>query len=137
MIRMTALLGLMTSVAFAPAAHAQRGSDGTLRLIFHQAVSILNPYLSGGTKDIDAASLVLEPLAGFDENGHLVPRLAEAVPTVENGGVAADRRSVTWRLRLVTITACCAGCMTAILAAELPLLVWASAQFTALILSAS
>jgi peptide/nickel transport system substrate-binding protein len=99
MIRMTALLGLMTSVAFAPAAHAQRGSDGTLRLIYHQAVSILNPYLSGGTKDIDAASLVLEPLAGFDENGHLVPRLAEAVPTVENGGVAADRRSVTWRLR--------------------------------------
>ena len=33
-------------------------------------VSTINPYLSGGTKDLHAASLVLEPLARYDENGH-------------------------------------------------------------------
>ena len=37
-----------------------------------------------------AASLVIEPLGRYDENGDLVPFLAEEIPTVENGGVSAD-----------------------------------------------
>ena len=32
-------------------ADRDRGSDGELKIIYWQAVSILNPYLSGGTKD--------------------------------------------------------------------------------------
>jgi hypothetical protein len=55
-----------------------------------------NPYLSGGTKEVESASLVLEPLAGFDEKGNIYPRLAESIPTVDNGGVAADLTSITW-----------------------------------------
>ena len=39
------------------------GEDGALNLLFWQAVSTLNPYLSQGTKDVTAASMVLEPLA--------------------------------------------------------------------------
>ena len=58
--------------ASAPAA---RGTDGELKILFWQAVSTLNPYLSGGVKEELASSLVLEPLAGFDENAKLVPRL--------------------------------------------------------------
>ena len=42
--------------------------------------SIMNPYLSSGTKDIEAASLVLEPLARFDEKGNMVPYLAAEIP---------------------------------------------------------
>ena len=67
-----------------------RGAGDTVNLIYWQAVSILNPYLSGGTKDIEGASVVLEPLAHYDENGVLVPFLAEEIPTVENGGVSED-----------------------------------------------
>ena len=48
------------------AAAAERGSDGHVNIIYWQAPSILNPYLSGGTKDHEAASMVLEPLARFD-----------------------------------------------------------------------
>ena len=70
-----------------------------LNILYWQAASTLNPYLSGGTKDVDAASLVLEPLARYDDNGDMVAWLAEEIPTVANGGVAADLRSVTWRLR--------------------------------------
>jgi peptide/nickel transport system substrate-binding protein len=62
-------------------------------------VSILNPYLSGGTKDIEAASLVLEPLARHDQDGNLVPWLAAEIPTLANGGVAEDLTSITWKLR--------------------------------------
>jgi peptide/nickel transport system substrate-binding protein len=76
-----------------------RGIDGTLTILYWQAASTLNPYLSGGTKDIEAASLVLEPLAHYDENGNMVPYLAEEIPTVENGGVAEDLTSITWKLK--------------------------------------
>ena len=81
------------------AATAERGRDGHLGVIYWQAPSILNPYLSGGTKDIEAASMVLEPLARFDEAGNLVPWLAASTPTVANGGVSADLKTVTWTLR--------------------------------------
>ncbi len=91
-------LTLAASVAASMAA-AGRGSDGEVRIIYWQAPSILNPYLSGGAKDIEAASLMLEPLARYDETGTIVPWLAETVPTVENGGVSEDLTTITWRLR--------------------------------------
>ena len=94
-----ALLGAAAALAFAPAAHAERGSDGEVKILYYQAVSTLNAYLSAGTKDVEAGSLVLEPLAGFDQDGVLFPRLAESIPTVENGGVAADLTSITWKLK--------------------------------------
>lgn len=49
--------------------------EATLTLRYWQAPSTLNPYLSGGVyKDLDAAALVLEPLANYDEHGRLTPR---------------------------------------------------------------
>lgn len=95
----TALLGAAAAFAMAPAAFAERGSDGEAKILYYQAVSTLNAYLSAGTKDVEAGSLVLEPLAGFDQDGNLFPRLAESIPTVENGGVAADLTSITWKLK--------------------------------------
>ncbi len=76
-----------------------RGSSGLLTLVYWQAPSILNPYLAVGTKDIEASSIVLEPLARYDEAGKLVPWLAEEIPTVENGGISEDHMSITWRLQ--------------------------------------
>ena len=94
----TALLGAAAAVALAPAAMAERGSDGEVRIIYWQAPSILNPFLSGGTKDVESASLVIEPLARYDENGNLVPWLVDEIPTVENGGIAEDLTSITWNI---------------------------------------
>ncbi|PHR25550.1 MAG: peptide ABC transporter [Hoeflea sp.] len=93
------LMGAVAAMAIAPVAHAERGSDGEVKIIYWQAPSIMNPYLSGGTKDIEAASLVVEPLARFNEKGALVPYLVDEIPTVENGGVAADLTSITWKLK--------------------------------------
>ena len=51
-------------------AQAERGRDGHLDILYWQAALHASiPYLSGGIKDIEAASLVLEPLARYDENG--------------------------------------------------------------------
>lgn len=93
-----ALLGAVAVMGLAPAAFADRGTDGEVKLTFPQAVSIMNPYLSGGTKDIYASSMVLEPLAGLTPEGVLVPKMAAEIPTVENGGISADMTSITWKL---------------------------------------
>jgi len=94
----TALLGAVAAMALAPAAYAERGTDGEVKLTFPQAVSIMNPYLTGGTKDIYASSMVLEPLAGLTPEGVLVPKLVTEIPTLENGGISEDRTSITWKL---------------------------------------
>lgn len=100
----TALMGAATSIIFTPLAFAQehdgiRGSSGQLNIIYWQAPSILNPFLSGGTKDVHASSIILEPLARYDNSGALVPYLAEDIPTVANGGVSEDLTTITWKLK--------------------------------------
>ena len=93
------LIALGALVALSQHALAQRGSSGNVNIIYWQAPSILNPYLSTGTKDIESASLVLEPLLRFNEKGEMVAFLASEVPTVANGGFAADFKTITYKLR--------------------------------------
>ena len=76
-----------------------RGTCGTATLLYWQAASTMNPYLSGGTKDIHAGSVVLESLARYDETGQLLPWLAEEIPTVDNGGISEDLTTITWKLK--------------------------------------
>ena len=76
-----------------------RGAGDTLRLLWFQAPTILNPHLATGTKDFDASRPAYEPLASFDLEGNLVPFLAAEIPSLENGGVADDGTSVTWTLK--------------------------------------
>jgi peptide/nickel transport system substrate-binding protein len=99
----TKLMGAAAVLALVPAMAAaqerERGSSGHLNIIYWQAVSTMNPFLSGGTKEMNAASIVLEPLARFDNEGELVPWLVDELPTIENGGVSEDLTSITWRLR--------------------------------------
>jgi peptide/nickel transport system substrate-binding protein len=96
MFTKTLLMGAAASFAIASSVAAERGSDGNVSIIYWQAPSILNPFLSGGTKDVESASLIVEPLARYDQNGEMVPFLAVEIPTVENGGVSADLTSITW-----------------------------------------
>ncbi|XDA96819.1 peptide ABC transporter substrate-binding protein [Sulfitobacter sp. LCG007] len=95
----TLLMGAIAASALAPAAFAERGADGHVNVIYWQAPSIMNPYLSNGTKDIEASSLVVEPLGRYDQNGALVPYLATEIPTVENGGVSEDLKTITWKIK--------------------------------------
>lgn len=95
-----AVLILFSSSMLAPSVAAeQRGTCGPLRLLFWQAPTTTNPHLSIGIKDLSASRIVYEPLASFDADGGLIPLLAAEIPSPENGGVAADGRSVTWKLK--------------------------------------
>lgn len=82
----------------AGAAAPARDPD-TLRLLYSRSALTLNPHLATGYQDFEAARIVYEPLASYNEAGELVPFLADEIPSLENGGVAADGTSVTWTLR--------------------------------------
>jgi peptide/nickel transport system substrate-binding protein len=95
-------------LAHAGVAHAQpkptftptkRGGGGHLRTLWWQSPTLLNPHFATGTKDQDGSRVFYEPLASFDPDGTLVPVLAAEIPTAQNGGLAKDGRSVTWKLK--------------------------------------
>ena len=81
---------------FAP---TRRGGGGQLKVLWWQAPTLLNPHFAVGTKDQDGSRIFYEPLAAFDPEGNLFPILAAEVPSVQNGGVAKDGKSVTWKLK--------------------------------------
>jgi peptide/nickel transport system substrate-binding protein len=82
--------------AFTP---ARRGGGGELKVLWWQGPTILNPHLSIGVKDADGSRIFYEPLISFDPEGNYVPVLAAEVPTLQNGGIARDGLSVTWKLK--------------------------------------
>ena len=93
-----AILSLGVFAACRDAPPATPAEEQVLTLLYWQAPTLPGPYLASGYKDRDAGAITLEPLASYDPNGILVPRLAVDVPTIANGGVAADQTSITWTL---------------------------------------
>ena len=78
---------------------ARRGGGGELKVLWWQGPTILNPHLSIGVKDADGSRIFYEPLVSFDPEGNLIPVLAAEVPTLQNGSVARDGLSVTWKIK--------------------------------------
>ena len=77
----------------------RRGGGGALKLLWWQAPTLLNPHFAVGDKDYAASRIFYEPLAGWDADGNLKPVLAAEVPTLDNGGLGEDGKSVTWKLK--------------------------------------
>ena len=75
------------------------GGGGPLKLLFWQGPTLLNPHFATGTKDQEACRIFYEPLAAWNGDGELVPVLAAAVPSTADGSVAADGRSVVWKIK--------------------------------------
>ncbi|MEK7285388.1 MAG: peptide ABC transporter substrate-binding protein, partial [Chloroflexota bacterium] len=66
----------------APTVAPQRGTGGELKILYWQAVTVLNTHHAQGTKDYDGGRLVLEPMGAMGPNGQPVAVLAKEVPTV-------------------------------------------------------
>src|SRR6266481_1034383 len=77
----------------------KRGGGGLLKVLWWQGATLLNPHFAVGTKDQDGSRLFYEPLAGWDSDGNLQPVLAVSIPGREDGTLAADGKSVTWKLK--------------------------------------
>jgi len=77
----------------------KRGGGGLLKVLWWQGPTLLNPHFATGTKDQDGSRLFYEPLASWDADGNLRPILAEVIPDREDGTLAADGKSVIWKLK--------------------------------------
>jgi len=77
----------------------KRGGGGNLKILQWQAPTVLNIHFSSGTKDDLVCRVVYEPLVTLDSDTNFVPVLAAEVPTKENGGLSADGKSVTYKLK--------------------------------------
>ncbi|MDW8314457.1 MAG: peptide ABC transporter substrate-binding protein [Rhodovarius sp.] len=85
--------------AVPPYRPTRRGGGGALKILYWQAATLLNPHFAVGTTNQEAARVFYEPLAGWTSEGTLFPILAAEIPSIENGGLSPDGRSVTWKLK--------------------------------------
>jgi peptide/nickel transport system substrate-binding protein len=76
-----------------------RGAGGDLRILVPQAASALSVHNATGGKDISAGSVISEALLDYDANATLVAKLAAEVPSQQNGLLADDLSTVTFKLR--------------------------------------
>ena len=77
----------------------KRGGGGTLKALWWQGTTLLQPHFANGTKDQEGCRIFYEPLASWDKDGNLVPILAADIPTPQNGGVLEGGKVVRWRLK--------------------------------------
>jgi peptide/nickel transport system substrate-binding protein len=97
--QMLAYSGVAQAQAAAAYKPTKRGGGGPLKLLWWQGATLLNPHFAVGTKDQEGSRIFYEPLAGWDQDGNLVPMLAAEIPSLENGGLARDGTAVTWKLK--------------------------------------
>src|SRR5882724_5474153 len=96
---MLAQSGVAMAQTATPYKPTKAGGGGLLKLLYWQAVTLLNPHFAVGTKDQEGSRIFYEPLAGWDGEGNLVPVLAAEIPSKDNDGLAEDGRSVIWKLK--------------------------------------
>lgn len=91
-------LGSLGLAASAHAAAPGTKPAGQAILGFSQEVTVLHPLMTASEVDQGVWWNLFSPLWMIDAQGKFVPLLANAVPTLENGGISAD--GLTWRVEL-------------------------------------
>lgn len=97
-----AALAACTRTTGTPAAAGARHPwthPGVLRLAGSFDPDTLNPLVGDFQVDVDLAMFWAGFLFRYDDRDRLVPDLATAVPTLENGGISRDGRTIVYHLR--------------------------------------
>lgn len=115
--RIGALAALMTPVVLTPAvtlaqestpaAEAPYYSDtqgpaapgGTASFLLYEEPDTLNPLVGNTSIAQQVVTAITEGLTYNDPDGNFQPMLAAELPTLENGGVSEDLKTVTWHLK--------------------------------------
>lgn len=72
---------------------------GVLRIGSYEELDNLNPILTTELFVSDVCQLLYSGLIDYDDNGEPIPDVALAVPSLANGGIAADGKTITYHLR--------------------------------------
>jgi peptide/nickel transport system substrate-binding protein len=97
--QLLAIGGVAMAQSPSPYKPTKRGGGGPLKLLWWQGPTLLNPHFATGTKDQDGSRIFYEPFASWDVDGNLNAILAAEIPSIQNGGLSADAKSVTWKLK--------------------------------------
>ncbi|MBV9438411.1 MAG: hypothetical protein JOZ24_00315, partial [Candidatus Eremiobacteraeota bacterium] len=92
-----AALAACTTRSTTPAAE-----PGTIRFALAADPQTLDPlfaHVDANSVEGQAARLAFEPFIDIDERGNPIPVLLDRIPTLENGGVSRDGRTIVYHLR--------------------------------------
>lgn len=79
--------------------HGREGLPGVLRMAYPVEPLSLNPLPLDTPLFSDVSSLIYSGMWTYDDKGSLVPDLAVTVPTIANGGISRDGRTIIIHLR--------------------------------------
>lgn len=88
----------LAGVAYTDSLATTNSAPATLRVAITQEPTSVNPLTGTLVVDNDVVALVYDGLTRFDDHGRQIPDLAERVPTLANGGISRDGRTITYRL---------------------------------------
>jgi peptide/nickel transport system substrate-binding protein len=97
-----AMMLVSLGLAGACTSGGSRGAPATVRFDISADPRNLNPlFLNPDASSVEqqVARLVFEPFVDFDERGRPQPALLREVPSVANGGLSPDGRTIHYRLR--------------------------------------
>jgi peptide/nickel transport system substrate-binding protein len=97
-----AALVCLVSLAFASCTTQQSRAvrqPGTLVIAVQKEPISLNPLLLEGIDAYTYSEILYSYLTRYDSNGRILPDLANPVPSLANGGVSPDGRTLTYHLR--------------------------------------
>jgi peptide/nickel transport system substrate-binding protein len=90
--------GSQPTTAGAPQPAASTGGS-QVRITLNQEPDTLNPFYSGLRSTFTVTQTIFDGLLVVGETGEYEPNLATEVPTIQNGGVSADGKTITYHLR--------------------------------------
>jgi len=93
----TALVAMLLAGCSGPA--TQRAQSDSAVVAQQREPRSLNPAFENGASSTEWGELLFQYMVKYDDKGVLVPDAATAVPTLANGGIAPDGRTVTYHLR--------------------------------------
>ena len=95
-------VALLALAALAACSRARTGAPPVSRVFTvaqQREPQSLNPALENGQSSTEWGFLLFSYLVKYDANGKLTPDAASAVPTLQNGGISRDGRTITYHLR--------------------------------------
>jgi peptide/nickel transport system substrate-binding protein len=108
-VKVLGLLGLALLLALsactrnggdtAPGGRHAWTKPGVLRIASLSEPDTLSPLVGNFQVDVDLSMFWAGYLFNYDDRDQLVPELATTVPTLANGGIARDGRTITYHLR--------------------------------------
>ncbi|MDQ6780874.1 MAG: peptide ABC transporter substrate-binding protein [Candidatus Eremiobacteraeota bacterium] len=72
---------------------------GVVRVALKAEPNTLNPVISGLIQEGYVESAIFDGLVQYDDHAKLVPDLATEVPSLANGGISSDGKTITYHLR--------------------------------------